>query len=368
MTKPPDKPVAATKNLAQKNEQPLLVAAWREMQGWGSKGNTDGTQNVEPFDLYDLPVGMHADGLAVSEAFVKRWLNGRAFTAYIKDPNTGVLVEGRYDKDMIDSDTVKLSWLLGYERIKAKYDDLIVRVDNSKAIDELRKRFEGFIANNPTFRGPLDTLQHCHNDLQDLHAAFQFQLSHVDTLDGLVEAKWSHLGQYLKNFGMSDVTASLGSFYFYAAVAKANIRQETYNKYNTSTGTQQCRRARVEVTHIYAYAKDSYSFNDIGPSSQYLGHWNRTGMVILPSAATVSLSASNQKHMKLEAGNETTPPFPVDLLGKLLGKDIYYPLRNRDFLKWREKKGRGGDFLVSSNRDLIKLRNPISLDMGEVCN
>jgi hypothetical protein len=27
MTKPPDKPVAATKNLAQKNEQPLLVAA-----------------------------------------------------------------------------------------------------------------------------------------------------------------------------------------------------------------------------------------------------------------------------------------------------------------------------------------------------
>ena len=91
-------------------------------------------------------------------------------------------------------------------------------------------------------------------------------------------------------------------------------------------------------------------------------------MVILPSAATVSLSASNQKHMKLEAGNETTPPFPVDLLGKLLGKDIYYPLRNRDFLKWREKKGRGGDFLVFSNRDLIKLRNPISLDMGEVCN
>jgi hypothetical protein len=369
--KPPYKsaPTAAGKAAPKKEEEPpLLVAAWREMQGWGSKKSADGTPQVEPFDLYDLPIGMHADGFPVSEAFAKRWLNGRAYTAYVKDPKTGEMVEGRYDKDMIDTDTVKLNWLMGYERIKAKYDDLLSRVDNTKAVGEMRKKFAAFIATNPSFRGPLDTLQFCNGDLQDMHTAFQFQLAHVDTLDGLIEAKWSHLGDYLKNFGMSDVTASLASFYFYATVAKANLKQETYSKYNTLTGTQYCRRTQVEVTHIYAYVKDSYSFNDVGPSSQYLGHWNKTGVVIVPSAAAVSLSASSQKQVALEAGNETTPPFPVDLLGKLFGKDIYYPVRNRDFLNWRDKKGRGGDFLVFSNRELIKLKSPITLDMGEVCN
>ncbi len=148
-TQPPYKPasaVAAAQKAAPKNEEPpLLVAAWKEMQGWGSKQSEDGTPKVEPFDLYDLPVGMHAYGFTVSEAFAKRWLNSRAYTAYVKDSKTGKMVEGRYDNDMIDTDMVKLSWLLGYEHIKAKYDDLLSRLANPAAQNAAHKKLAEFL-------------------------------------------------------------------------------------------------------------------------------------------------------------------------------------------------------------------------------
>lgn len=371
--KPPYKPAPAAaasagKAAPKKEQPPLLVAAWREMQGWGSKKDDDGTPKVEPFDLYDLPIGMHADGFPVSEAFAKRWLNGRAYTAYVKDPKTGEMVEGRYDKDMIDTDTVKLNWLLGYERIKAKYDDLLSRVDNTKAVDALWNKLKHFADREPGFSGVLDTLQHSGNDLQDWHAAFQFQRADIEMADGLKPATLGNLGAFLQNFLMSDVSASLGRFSFYATAARVKFVVRTYNKYNTPNGTQHCRRTQAEVTHVSLYAKDSYSFNDESAASQYLGHWNKTGVVMVPSAAAAHFASASNKHVKVEAGNETTPPFPVDLIGKLLGKDIYYPVRNRDFVQWRALKKRGGDFLIFSDRKLVKLDKPILLDLGEVCS
>ncbi len=113
---------------------------------------------------------------------------------------------------------------------------------------------------------------------------------------------------------------------------------------------------------MYVYARDSYSFNDTGVDSQYLGHWNKTGVVLHPAAALADMSKSGY-----ELGNETLPPFPIDIAGRLLVKDIYYPIRNRDFVVWRQKKGRGGDFLVYSDLKLIKLSMPMVLDFGEVC-
>lgn len=347
----------------QKKEEPLLIAAWKEIKGWGVKKDEDGKPVVTPFDLYDLPIGMHAENFPVSEAFAKRWLDGRAFTAYAIDPKTGEMVEGRYDKDMIDTTTVKLSWLLSYEPVKLKYDDMLGRVGSNKSLSELSGKFRDFLNQHKSYSGPLDTLKHTHGDLQDMHSQFQFQLGTVSTFDTVIEVRPGGGHHY----GMTDLTASLAAFAFYATVARANIKRKIYNKYNTPSGTQHCAHSQVEVTHIYVYARDSYSYNDKGPSSQYLGHWNKTGVIILPSAAAASFALSNQKHIGFEAGNDSIPPFPVDIAGKLLGKDVYQPIRNRDFLNWRDKKGRGGDFLIYSDLKLIKLDPPLSLDMGEVC-
>lgn len=327
------------------------------------------TKKVEPFDLYELPIGMRAEGFEVGEKFARRWFNGRAYTAFARSQKTGDIVEGRYDADMIDADTVKLAWLFKNERIKEKYDDLLSRVHNNSAIREVRARFVRFLLNNPTFSGTLDTLNFHNGDLQDLHSYFEFQLSPVSTYDTAVNIGASGASVY----AMSDVSASLGNFAFYAAVARATVNQDVYNRY-TPNGTQYCRKAKVEITHIYAYARDSYSFHDAGSASQYLGHWNKSGVVIMPNAAAASMATkqlldatSGRWDASIELGNQTYPPFPVDVVGKLLGRDVYYPVRNRDFQDWRTKKGRGGDFLIYSDRKLVKLDAPIFLDMGEIC-
>lgn len=349
-------------------EDPLVsLLAWaitpadpRERKGVDKAVNCDGVQ--EPFDLFELPIGMHAEGLRVSEAFAKRWFAGRAYTAYAEDPHTGKMAEGRYDADMIDSDTVTLSWLFGFGRIKNRYDDLLSAATNTHAVKALANQLVKFMQRTPQFTGPLDTMQHCAGDLQDLHERFQFQFAHVGIAEGIGSS-----------LGLNDVSASLGNFAFYATVARAHVKQDVYNRYGP-LGTQHCSRAKVEVTHIYVYAKDSYSFFDVGSASQYLGHWNKTGVVIMPPAAIASLATKRltdtlgkEGDLGVELGNQSYPPFPVDLVGKLLGRDVYYPVRNRDFREWRTKKGRGGDFLIFSDRKLIKLETPIAVELGEVC-
>jgi hypothetical protein len=87
-------------------------------------------------------------------------------------------------------------------------------------------------------------------------------------------------------------TGGLANFAFYAAVAKAHIQTRTYNVYNTPRDTQSCRKSTVAVTHVWVYAKDSYSFHDSGASSQYLGHWCKHGVNVPTGTDHIKANAS----------------------------------------------------------------------------
>jgi hypothetical protein len=127
--------------------------------------------------------------------------------------------------------------------------------------------------------------------------------------------------------------------------------------------------------HIYVYARDSYSFNDLENYSQYLGHWNRTGVIVAYDAGAADvLNKISNKKIEFEPGNEPKeflPPLPnhldkpVDIKSNFKRKEVFYPVRNRDFQRWRELKGRGGDFVIFSNLERIELAKPIMLDLGE---
>ena len=54
----------------------------------------------------------------------------------------------------------------------------------------------------------------------------------------------------------------------------------------------------MTVTHVYAYAKDNYSFNDDDGPSQYLGHWNKQGVIFVPSTPLIEKVVSKvlRKH------------------------------------------------------------------------
>ncbi len=87
---------------------------------------------------------------------------------------------------------------------------------------------------------------------------------------------------------MNDLAASLANFYFYAAVAHATVHTRRYMRYGNE-GQMKCTQTTVNVSHIYVYAKDFYSFNNETQTSQYLGHWNRYGVIISAESYAASL-------------------------------------------------------------------------------
>jgi hypothetical protein len=324
----------------------------------------------KPFDLYDIPAAMKSAGFTVSAQLAQKWLDGPAFTAYGTD-DPGTAKERRYPPHLVDHSTVSLGWLRGYPKIEQRYQALLRQLTSPNALRELRKNFTKYLTTYPGLDHDLSTREHSQSDWQALHEQFQFQLEPVGMLDTLTDT-----------LGMTDVTASLANFNFYAAVARAHIQTDVYNRYNTPTGTQHCMKSTVTVSHVWVYAKDRYSFHDAGQSSQYLGHWNKKGVIVLPAAvaASVGMAAAAAaikpywkegenlvNALRIELWNEKLAHLPVDIGKKMAEGEVYYPVRNRDYRQWRKVKQRGGDFLIMTEPKLIRLDQPIVLGLAEVC-
>ena len=237
-----------------------------------SKDDDDDCRTPPPFDILDLPDAMEKMGFYVAAKLARRWFNGRK--------NVIGNASDRYPDDMVDSKTVSLAFTLRYGGAEAKLRTLInkgIYTDNAiKALKLDIHRFvsKQFMGQNIAFSGEIDPWRLSNGDIQKLHKDYQFQLIKVTDLETLDE-----------NAGPTDITASLGNFFYMAAIANAKIHSEKYYDY-AGVAPRFCCRSRVEVTQIYVYARDSYSFADKpgGTSSQYLGHWNRYGMILVPAA------------------------------------------------------------------------------------
>ncbi len=324
-----------------------------------------------PFDMLDIPEGMERMGFHYAAYCARRWFNGEAHKAPL-DQNAS------FDNRFVDSDSLKLKWLLEFGKVRDRYEHLLKNnlaadaaenIFNQKARKSLINIFQKFmLRRHHLFVGRLDALAICKSDVQLLHQYFQFQRINISIPDVLGRPTMI----------MNDLAASLGNFSLFAAVANAEISNARYNRYDTDPW-RQCTHTKVSITHIYVYAKDSYSFNDEDAEkiSQYLGHWNRRGVILAVDAVTAELfSKVAAKRYHYEKGNEPRlylKPAPPDLdraidSGHRLSEaEVFYPLRNQHFQSWRDLKGRGGDFLIYSNLKLIKLDRSIELDLGEVC-
>ncbi|ALU87771.1 hypothetical protein Hrubri_0550 [Herbaspirillum rubrisubalbicans M1] len=184
------------------------------------------------------------------------------------------------------------------------------------------------------------------------HVDWQFQLVSIrdgDTFDGLT---------------LTDLTGSLANFNIYIAVGNVEISGEKYFRYEKSKNFY-CVDPIGKITHVYAYVKDNYSFN----GEQYLGHWNKHGIIIAPGTW---LTGSGQRKSDsdidiwVKAINK-----PVDTRKSFFGKfrepDVYFPVFNADYNRWREKHQRGEDFMVYSKPVYLKLKKPITFKLGEIC-
>jgi hypothetical protein len=391
MERPPAgwKPAALPSAAAPKVEQPRAesnpgkkteMSAERDTHGPAqqvseSKNNRaeDNDCRTPPaFDMLDIPAAMEKMGFHVAAKLARRWFDGRKHVV-------GKLSE-LHPEDMVDTTTVSLDFTLRHGRTEAKLRTLINKaIYKDVAIDALKSAMrrlveERFIDSSDAFCGDIDTWRLSKGKIQEFHRDYQFQfikVSDLETLSGDV--------------GPTDLTASLGNFYYLAAIAAAKVYSEKYYTYAEHT-PKYCCRSHVEITRIYVYARDSYSFWDktTEAASQYLGHWNRHGTILVPAAVAANYANGlGDKRRNLRWGNRPDTSFmpsiydngfknPVDIVKGFFRRDmrkqdVYYPIYNSSYNLWREKYNRGGDFLIYSDMAKISLSKPIQFTLEEIC-
>jgi hypothetical protein len=311
---------------------------------------------LPPFDMMDLPQAMNELGFKYSARCAERWFNGKSHE--ISD-GSRVIEFPQY----VDAENLKINWLLKFGTVRRRYEHLqstklkkneSQNIYNDSAQEKLAKILKDFMAHYRD-RCPdvLNAWDKCNKDIQELHRNFQFQFAGVSMLDAVGD-KWKIAENELRGISpMNDLAASLANFNFYAAIAKARF-STTQNMYYGTNPWKVRRHTVAEVTHIFLYAKDIYSFNDKTDISQYLGHWNRHGVI-------VAYDVYAAEKLKLKAGDDSRsylPPIPpnldkpVDVGSSLKDKEVFYPVRNRDFRSWRQiKKQRRRFFDIFRSRD-----------------
>lgn len=279
-TPPPPPPKAEEpkidKKAAKQPEQRLPEPPQPTAPAKKKDDEDDDCYTPPPFDMLDLPGAMKKMGFPVAAKLAQRWFDRRKYILS-NDPSAS------YPGDLVDKDDVSLSFVLSYDGVVRKYEKLIREgIYSESALNFMKKKIRQFVGkkfidSGESFNGVIDTLSVSGGDIQRLHEGFQFQKGPVSSWDTLSS-----------NLGMTDLTASLANFDFMAAVATAKVVSEKYYNYDGPSPLY-CSKPSVEVSHIYVYAKDSYSFAD-DPNkgaSQYLGHWNRSGMImVVPAAAS----------------------------------------------------------------------------------
>ncbi|WP_230956964.1 DUF6402 family protein [Burkholderia cepacia] len=325
-------------------------------------------EHPPPLDLLDVPEAMKRMKWPVAARLARRWFSGPKH-----------VWDNSFKTDQpFDNATVTLDWALKFGKVKKRYDELISKnIYNENARARLR-----------------DMLRHVVKEKFASSVAFDFQT--VGDKGNLVEfcRKWQFQLVNVSSFDTTgglpyaptDLTAALANFNIYAAIGRAEFSGDRYYKYDNHEKTKSCCiDLTASITHIYAYIKDSYSFNDEkSPSiSQYLGHWNKNGMVITNGGRIRELLYRGGVNSNLGNSIEVESKIkwkyliddfldkPIDtrkgLVKKFRSCDVYYPFFNKTYNDWRIKHNRGEDFVIYSELRYLKLTNPIKLSLGEIC-
>lgn len=288
---------------------------------------------VPPFDIQDIPDAMRQLGMPISAKLMERWFNGQLnYSRTDADEKAEINQNGLpYPPSMIDTTSIKMAWVLGFLRAKNAFDTLTasLMLQTPLALRYLKASLQPYKT-----RQSVQPWLECKGDLQRFHNEFQFQL--ID-----VNASWPdriavQMYKEISNRGVpDDLTGALGAFNLYAAIAEATFDQ---------------RAGTATVTRVAVYVKDKYTFlTNPGNASQYLGHWNKHHVAI------------QHLHAAAMAANAQLSDRPV-MIGK--GPDnIFYPVRNSDFRAWQQKHGRGGDFILYSDRMWVTLHRPITVKL-----
>jgi hypothetical protein len=329
-------------------------------------------ENPPVFDLQDIPDVMERMQWPIAAALARSWF-GREKHIYNNDAAS---------VQPIDDTTITLDWALRFGRVRQRYEQLLskdiysqssLKVLRNKIGRHLREVFSHGAGANLSFNTGTQT-----NDLRQFASDWQFQFRPISIEDTTDRA------------AMTDLTGALANFQILAAVGNVAVHGERYHRYDNLKRTKTfCLDARAEITHVFVYIKDNYSFNDasLGGKSQYLGHWNKTGVIVTLGAMFSDRMGGTFLGMDLqpdlggaiedrsslhapyltEHGLELLVDTRRGWFRRLRDRDIYFPVFNKTYNEWRELHQQGGDFMVYSKPKYLKLKQPIKIELETLC-
>ncbi len=210
-----------------------------------------------------------------------------------------------------DFDSVTMKWLLGFSPPKEAYDaairdDVWISANARKEIVKFLKKHDKFKSHRTYFDEFGEPPEHRHEGHIQRHP---FSMPKLDQLDA---DNWD---DYVAYIARSNLYFIIGGFVEPSAKVNGN-----YN---------------VTINKIGIYIRDNYDFNDdpdplfYEPDTQPLGYWKYPGY-----------AGRNEKK-----GCEDN---------------------NKIFRAWREKHGKGGDFYVYSDLNIIRTLRAIAFDKEDL--
>ena len=299
---------------------------------------TSSKPKVKPFDLQDIPDALDRVGWPMSAKLQRKWFSGELnYATTDEGAAIGINQNGKpFPSSMVDTTMFQLDWILGFDRARIKYDELLNRdyLFSRAAIRVLKKKFIG----KGSSAGYVDPWRLCGADIQRWHREYQFQLITVDS-GNLKKFEMFLRGVAWKDGTfMDDLYGALGAFSINAALGE---HQYVVDK----TGW----RGRLIVNEIVVYMRDVFTFHDRSGEvgTQYLGHWNKRGFIVVPIATVVG-----------ELTELDWPNYPVALYNAISDATVYYPVRNKDYRIWQMENKQGGDMVLYSDRRSVRLNPP----------
>lgn len=266
---------------------------------------------VQSLALSRLPGAMRAMGWHTSAALMQRWFDSpawampEAWKERKTQPDPLSLKPAQCDESI-----VKMEWAMGYERCREAVDEAESLLTTSNGIERLKDLLKrsGWMGYGARKLG------------SNLMSSLQ--------MDVVSQVNFIRFGSAWHS--LDDMYGALGN-----AVLKVGVVGEAFTEVNPVT--KQLRHL-FHVERVGFYIRDHYDFNGL----QYLGTWTED-RVLTKAETAFTLSLHGQLVLRLKEG-----PFAA--------------VTNGDFRDYRDKTGKGGDFIIYS--DVLWKKSGQVIDLG----
>jgi len=269
---------------------------------------------LQAMNLTDMPAAMRKMGWKRSAKFMERWLTTPAWKCPDNWKDGTEIPPFLYIPDQhCDDQTITMSWLTGYPHALKAIDELLSKRAFSHAgLKQTARRLKklGWDGTGSYTFGRRNILGRPTMSAREVEQYYQNNYLAVGD-NALIHVLFDTL---------DDVYGALGTFNLKSAVVGTAFRGTDNKTY-------------IKSDYVGIYVKDYYDFNN-SDSDQRLGFWTENGVLLRSESVIAKMGDSTiYKGGKIQKVSE-----------------IY----NSDFLKYREKTNKGGDFIVLSDVMWVK--------------